>query len=447
MTAPHLTLAPGLTPLIHLGIGDTRSGTGEGIWDVSRWDQGARWAGSEPTWLDVSCHVVALDTHAGRLRAAARFDTGTATFTMENADGWADVLVAPSAPATLALRPGRPIRFGVDDGTGARWLWRGFVDVHAAAYDGLVADADTIVLSCVDALGEVGRVTPVPLTATVGDGEGPTARIGRILDACGWRSTWRALDPSNVPLLGTLLNAQAIDLLGQTADTAGGSVFGDTAGRVVFRNRDWQTFPPTRPYDAVVGNLAGATACPTAVTVQFARSEAPTRTMVNYSGATTGPVVRDDLVGQTLYGIETYQLVDAQSSDSLQLAMLADRLLATMGLGGEPRIGALTLDAANPGAAAVMLRACDPTVPSYWRVAFSRAGRSVYDQALLVAGVDHHIDSATWTAAVALDDADPWRIAGGRWDQAAWDRATWSAGSALADVAAAARRLLAEVTA
>lgn len=428
MTEARFRLAPGLHPVVELGVGDTRGGADEAVWNVARWDTAGRWAGTEPSWLDVSCHVVALDCHIGRLRAATRFDTGTATITLANPDGWADVLADPADPATLALRPGRPIRWGIArPGEPTRWKWRGFVDVHTATYAGRVPDADLATLSCVDALGEVGRVELAALPAPVGAGEGPTARLNRILDAAGWRTAWRHLDPAATPLVATDLAGQTIDLLGQTADSAAGSIYGDVDGNVRFRNRDWQMFPPGRVPDAVVGTGPGADTCPLDVTVEFARADTATRTLADDGDPASGPaVVRNDPAAQLLYGVETVTIADLVTANPVQQGVIADRLLATLGVGAQPRIAALTLDAAHDGAADVMLEATDPFTPSLWRVAFGRDTRTVYDAELLVVGADHHFDAATWQTTVALDAAGPWRAAGGRWDGAAWDRATWS---------------------
>lgn len=441
MSTPRFTLAPGLVPRVEIGVGDTRADTDPGIWDTSRWDTTARWSGVEPSWLDVSCHVIAVDSSAGRDLTVSRFAAGTATFTLANPDGWADVLADPYGPALLGVRPGRPIRWGIDDGTAVTWRWRGFIDAHAATYAGRVADADTVTLTAVDALGEVGRVRLLP-GPLAGAGESPTARVGRILDAVNWRHEWRALDPSGLALLETDLGGQVVDLLGQTADTAGGSVFGDPAGRVVFRNRDWQTFLPGRVPDAVIGD--GGDACPQTITVAFDRDGMTTRAVVNWVGNDGAGIVVDDPAAQLLYGIETGPtLEDLMSSNPAHLTGIANRLLASQGVDAMPRVVGVELDAAHAGAAAVMLGA-SPYGPAMWRVVLERAGRPVLTRDLLVTGIEDHFDASTWTTRVSLDDARPWQAAGGRWDAAYWDRSTWTdAAALLADAAALLERITA----
>lgn len=428
MSSPRFVLAPGVAPVVQIGIGDTRSPTAPGAWGTARWSTaGSSWAGTEPYWLDVSCYVVAVESHTGRARTVSRFDAGTCTITLANPDGWADVLTAPDDPATLQLRPGRQIRWGIRVGTKAPvWKWRGYIDAHAAAYDGLVADSDTVTLGCVDALGEVGRATLVRLAAPVGDLESPTARVKRILDAVGWPAAWRRLEAATVPMLPTDLDGQAVDLLGQTADTAGGSCYGGTDGFLWFRARDWQTYEPSRPVDAIVGNVAGADACPLGLAVEFLRDGTVTRAIVDYSGNTGVPTVVEDAANQAIYGIETGPtMLDMMTASASQLTLLATRLINTQGVKTAPRVAGVELDAAHPGSADVMV-AADPFKPSLWRVGLTRAGRTVFNKPMLVTGVDHRFDDATWRCRVSLDDAAPWKSTGARWDSGIWNRALWS---------------------
>jgi len=764
-------LAPDVWPVVELGVGDIRGGTAQAKWDVSHWDTaGSLWAGSEPSWLDITCDVISVASHVGRERSISRFDPGTCTVVATNSTGWADILHDATNPAALSLRPGRQIRWGVRRGTDPPvWKWRGFIDAHAANYDGQTSDTDTVTLTCIDALGEVGRVALSKVDPPVGAGETATTRIGRILDAAGWRTEWRDVQASSTAMLPTDLDGRAVDQLSQVADTVGGSVYGDIRNWVVFRNRDWQTYPPERPFDAVIGNVdpgtpghwtpgtpevlahldptvgtvstpftadpaastatadptaaatywrkVGSTAvvgvntsgtpypgdlydlavtyptaptpgpndallepfnnvtawvrttgtadaqivtgrtgtaagyanlagsmgynlaagaqsdtiivgfayrpnplattaivvglwsdsgatqhtslatnangsvsvirgassvlatsaagvivantwqyielqfkladtggtavvrvggtpvinatgldtrnagtkavydqvrivgnpgenrqfddlyisygasatfkgntviapgtatvrfdaddypgtglsytdprgatwtlsaagavvphqpavppvwvpgtpadvCPNVFDLRFDRAETTTRAVVNYEGATGAPITVDDTAAQLLYGVETApEMTDLQSSNTAHLATLAHRIINTQGVGTQPRVQAVTFDAARGDPTVAAMIGADPFVPTLWRVRVVRDGRLLADRAMFVTSVDHELDARTWTLRVGLDDARPWQAAGGRWDGAYWDRALWASVTALRDEA------------
>jgi len=238
-------------PVVELGIGDSRSFVGA-VWDLSKWDTvPAYWSGTEPSWLDISCDTRTARLEYGRQATTDRFVAGTATIVVDNVTGWADPNT-DDVPGVLSVRPGRPIRVSVEHAVyGRRILFRGFVDGMVPTYTPTGADA--VELSCLDALGEVNRAKMQPLSAPVGDGETASARVDRILDAIQWLP--RDVRASSETLLPTDLGGQVADLLGQTADSAGGSVWGDYDGRVAFRGRDWQSYLPDTPPDATIGNV------------------------------------------------------------------------------------------------------------------------------------------------------------------------------------------------
>jgi len=434
MSAPRFQVAPDVWPVVQIGVGDTRSDPAQGRWDVSRWDAvDAIWAGSEPLWLDITCDVISVSSHLGHERAISRFDPGTCTIVANNETGWADILQDPTDPAALSLRPGRQIRWGVQQGADPPiWKWRGFIDAHAANYEGQHAANDTVTLSCIDALGEVGRVTTSKVDPPVGAGESATARVNRILDDAAWRTAWRDIRPSSLAMLATDLSGQVVDQLGQVADTVGGSVYGDLSGYVVFRNRDWQTWPPDRPYDATIGNVAPGDVCPSVFALRFGRAETTTRALVNYQGADGAPVVVDDPEAQLLYGVETApEMLDLQSDNTTHLATLAHRIINTQGVATQPRVEAVTFNAARGDPTVAAMIGADPFVPTLWRVRIVRDGRLLTDRPMFVTSVDHDLDAKTWVLRVGLDDAAPWQAVGGRWDGAYWDRALWAAPGAV----------------
>lgn len=434
MSAPSFATVPDAIPVVELGIGQTYGPDLQaGRWDLSHWDTpaDAHWSGTEPLWVDVTCFVQSVDCTVGHDRTLDAWDVATATITVDNSNGWADIILDPLDPAELSLRPGRPIRWGVRyDKAGVTktvWRFRGFVDSMRAAYAGQHADSDVAIFECVDALGEVARVHLGKLAAPVGGGETVSARLHRILDAVGWRPEWRDIDASSVPVFATDYDAQASDLLTATADSAGGALFGDYNGRVAFRGRDWQTWVPGTPPDLVIGNTVDAVVCPSSIEVGFPRAGTTTRALVNYEGNDAPPVQVDDTAAQLLYGVETTpERLDLQTSDGTQLLVLAQRLIETRGSTTMPRVNSLTLDAGRDRATWLAMLEADPQAPTRWHLIVERGGRPLLDRMLLVTSVEHSWDAHGWQASVRLDDAMPWAAAGGRWDHATWDHAEWA---------------------
>ena len=145
----------------------------------------------------------------------------------------------------LSVRPGRQIRVGMSlDGADPVWLWRGFIDAANPTYDPVLHDV--VELSCVDAKGQAGKVDLGTVEPAVGASETVTARINRVLDAAAWY-THRDIAAGSTTLQATTLGAKVVDLIDVAADSAGGAVFGDTRGMVVYRGRDWQTYEPDSP--------------------------------------------------------------------------------------------------------------------------------------------------------------------------------------------------------
>lgn len=211
---------------------------------------------AEPSsWLDVSCYVHEAEVFRGRERFNERFDPGTASVTFSNDNGWADLGGTYAEIAAAQLRPGRQIRIGVigpwaGGPMSTRWLYRGFIDQATPTYDPV--GHDFVVANCIDALGESGSST-APSGPLQGVNEAASLRINRILDSLGWWPAKRKIDITTTKVQGTQLGSAGIDLMGQAADSAGGVVFGDLDGDVVFRDLDWMLYDPNVPPDGVIG--------------------------------------------------------------------------------------------------------------------------------------------------------------------------------------------------
>jgi hypothetical protein len=428
-------------PVVHLGIGDSRSPSGQATWDVARWDTAAdKWAGVEPTWLDITCDTQSFHCEYGRARTIDRFVPGMARVTVDNATGWADPNVS-TTPGVLTVRPGRAIRMGViHDVYGYRCLFRGFIDAMTPTYDPF--NPDDVELICVDALAEVNRAKMVPLPAPVGAGETIPARITRVLDLIGWPVVKRDLAASSDTLIAHDLGGQVADLLGQAADSGGGAVFGDTDGNITFRPRDWQTFMPGAAPDGTIGNVDPDDVCPVNWERPFDRADISTRVIIGRDIETAQ--IFDDEPAQELYGIEPFERTDLLTESDLILSYLGIRNLKVRGAGSAPRIRTVTLSAATADNAADLMTTVDVFAPSRYRCRLHYPRGTVFDVEHFATAVAHDVTASAWTLDLNLDLAAPYAISGGRWDQAVWDQTTWSA---VAELRTEAIALLEEMTA
>jgi hypothetical protein len=210
------------------------------------------------SWLDVSCYVHTCEIFRGRDRFTDRFEPGTASLTLSNTTGWADLVGIGDPIVAAPMRPGRPIRIGIVGPwkglpPSVRWLYRGWIDQTTPRYDPV--EHDVVDVHCVDSLGEAGSST-APRGPMQGDNETVTARMNRILDSVEWPASKRKIDSRSTAVQGTELGSRAIDLMGQAADTDGGVVLGDTDGDVVFRGLNWMLYDPDTPGDLPpIGNV------------------------------------------------------------------------------------------------------------------------------------------------------------------------------------------------
>jgi hypothetical protein len=233
---PAFTFTDEVRPVCHIGLSDVRQ--------------------AEPDeWLDVGCYVHRADVFRGRDRFTERFQPGTLSLTLDNRTGWADAAGNPVDVIAAPVRPGRWIRLGVQSvaGGGYRWLFRGFIDATRPEYHPTLHDV--VHVEAFDALGESGSTQAGQIALDAYQDDTAAERVGRVLDAVGWFPAKRDLEVSTVQVQPTTLGGQAIDLMGAAAQSAGGVVYGDTNGNVVYRGLTWGLYDPDDPPDAVIGNI------------------------------------------------------------------------------------------------------------------------------------------------------------------------------------------------
>lgn len=421
MATPRIVTAPSVRPVMQVAVGDADVQVGQAVYDTARYDQypDATYSGLDAQWTDDTCDVIEAVTFYGRERSADQFDVGTATLRVANPDGLWDY--PPTSDATvISLRPGRQIRVGVSVAAAAPvWLFHGWIDATAPGYDPAVGDV--VDVSAVCAKGEAGRADLAKLDAPVGDAETVTDRMTRYANAVAFPANRRQFDASGTTLIATSLGGRAGALFDRSARSAGGDVFGDRHGNLVYRPQDWQTRGPGVPPDATIGNrgLPGEV-CPNAWEVLFNRSDFTSRVNYGQSGGTVSTL--DDLAAQSSYGVETYTMTDLETVDAPTRVLLAQRVLRVRNFKLAPRIAGCTVDAARPGVPA-LLAAADPFAPSMYSCGHvTPDGRAVFARTMYLTGIEHTVDAGSWTARLSLDDAAPWQTnADSRYDTARYD--------------------------
>ena len=428
MSLSRFTFTDRARPVCQLGIGEVRV-PATARWDAHDWDDpGSTWSGDVPSWVDVTCEQFTFETTYGRQASTDRFAVGTATLVARNMSGWADPHHVDVA-TQVSMRPGQRVRVGVDHAVhGRRWLFHGYIDAVRPSYN--PDQADTVQLDLIDALGEVNRAKLAGLPDA--PEEWAHYRINRLLDLAGWSWDRRHVDPTHFGVVTSPMSGQVADMLGQVADSAGGSIFGDLEARVVFRHHDWQTFHPDAPHDGVIGNVGPDDLCPATWVRPFDRADIATRVILG-QGDTV--VVHDDGYGQWLYGIEPFERTDLLTTTAAELDNLAVRYLQTRAAVTAPRARAVSLDARNGDAYVDFMTLVDVFRPSRYRCRLALPRGLVFDEEYLAVGVHHQLDAHHWSVELALDLAAPYEAVYGNWDGSWWDQTVWADAATLRDQA------------
>lgn len=420
MVDTRIVTAPNVAPVLQVATGDVDTPQGSAVYDTALYDTPtALYAGLDADWSDEGCDAIEAVCYLGRQRSVDVFDIGTATVTVRNVDGRWDYPPPQPAPSPLELRPGRQIRVGVIvDGVDYTTLWHGWIDAMTPTYTPNPR-RDTVQIDAVCAKGEFGRVSAPAVSPPIAAGESITTRMVRYANLAGFPAHRRDFDPSTVTLAATPLGGRLGALADASATSAGGDVFGDRNGFLRYAGADWRARLDF-PLDGAVGNRGvDDEVCPDAWEIVFARSDYSTR--INYGRAGEAASTIDDVPNQVRYGVETWDMTSLETLDDAVVDRLGERVAELRSFDLAPRVAAVHLNAARPGAAALMA-AIDPFTPTMLACGLVQAGRLVFARAMYVTGVEHTITAGSWTARVALDDASPWLQAPvSRYDAANYD--------------------------
>lgn len=336
-------------PLCEIGMGDPRA--------------------AEPSsWLDVSCYVHEAELFRGRERFNDHFEPGTASITLKNDNGWADLTGDSTAVVDRPVRPGRHIRIGVvgpwDGGPVlTRWLFRGFIDQTQPAYDPVAEDVVTF--NCIDAFGEAGLPELLGHADAVGVNETVDARINRALDEVGWWSAKRSIAAGTAQLQGVTMAGRATDTMTTAADSAGGVVFGDVVGNVVYRDLDWMLYDPDTPPDGEIGNCDPGVAPVPPVPPYFDPTPGPVEVVdgiPDHPAQTYFCLGPSETGGRVIEHGEAYELLVAKGPDGLQHLYLIENGHRYDLRVWEPEGGCVTVTHPGPGGEPPTSKGCLPDV-------------------------------------------------------------------------------------
>ena len=194
-----------------IGIGDWRlvveallPSDGPSIWGVGVWGE-AQW--NVFAWEDLTPWVRGLDWSRGSDEPYGRPRAGDLTITLDSTeDRWSPWNPTPPTGSPAYFAPGTIVRVGVRSATDPRasgWLPQitCIVDTWGQTYVGLGADR-YVDVTAVETLRDLATIDDNALPGVVGGGEDAITRIGRLLDAAGWKYGLRVeaqhrLDPAD----------------------------------------------------------------------------------------------------------------------------------------------------------------------------------------------------------------------------------------------------------
>lgn len=370
---------------------------------------GAGAFGSAGEFVDVSAYV-----RRGQVtRSSSRFDgittrpePGTAEVLLDNRDARFD----PTNPAGPYLAAGesqiRPLvawRIRAVDTLGATHnVWRGFADGWELDYPLNGLDA-TCLLRGTDATKVLANIERPPLETEVGAGEDTGARIGRILDNAGWPAADRDLDVGLTAVQATDLGRGSWAEILLTADTEVGSVLIDRTGKVVFRNRNALSLDPASADSQATfgdgpGELGYTGLTPAYDDDTLANEVRIGRENSDVEGLAIDAASQSRYLPRSFVRTDLLHTTDAESQD------LADYVLAIL-KDPELRFESIALfPQEDPDA--IWPQALGREIGDRITIRRRPPGRAdVIEREVLVRGIAHDFDPATWTTTFTLQDA------------------------------------------
>ena len=370
-----------------------------GLWDTGTWGGGL-------AWVDVLA--------GGRVRSGsiargatrqdgpyARAEAGTAEVVLGNRDAALDPtnLSGPYVAAGITqVKPMRPWRIRA----GAYDLWRGFADSWDLEYPASGHDA-IVTLRGTDATKVLANFDG-PEQGSQGAGEDTGARINRVLDNAGWAAADRAIDTGLTTVQATTLAQPAWSEALLTADTEGGELYVDGAGKVVFRNRhavltEARSTAPQAAFGDGPGELPY-------VGLDLAYDDDLLANLVRIARVGGTEQIAEDLASQAEYLVRTFDRSDLVHQTDAESAQHAGWVLGLM-RSGTLRFDSITIDPRDDPETlypAVLGRELGDRISIKWTPP-GRPGDPI-ERDVLIRGIAHAFDATgAWSTTFYLADA------------------------------------------
>lgn len=422
-------------------IGTSDAPTLRTLWDTASWDDGnAIWSSNAPVYTDVTEWVRGVSTDHGFSRDTNKYNTSTATISLDNTDGRFSPLNTSSpyrVGAYSGIGPLRPARIRGNTGNQDITLFTGYVQAWDEQFPDMGGDA-TVEVSLIGVEGRIGDFTRYAQTAS-GAGEYANSRITRILSSVGFNGD-QYLSQGTNPLQATTLDGNAMNELQLVADSQGGALWFGPDGACYFdgiyalRNRAANTFE---------GNIFTTVKDPSSSSIQFGYSDIEysydgslTKNIFAYSavGGATQTIL--DEASRSLYGDRQVSRSDLLCTSDADVLTVATKDLA-LSKTPEFRVESLTVLPRSETNSTV-------NAPlNQWDMLFGlcqlRSGcKIIMDRRLgtslpttlerycLIQRITHNITPDNWTTSFEFTSATVLRAITVPWDEFLWDSGVWS---------------------
>jgi hypothetical protein len=208
---------------------------GGSTWDAAIWDDsGAKYAGYEPIWVDVTADLQNLKTARSFSRDTNKYNTATASFVLKNTSGKYSVTnsAGPYYGKIGILRKCRIRCVYTGSGTNQEfYLFYGYTQTWKQHYPDMGTNA-TVEIDLVALESQIANFSG-QAQSSQGAGETTGQRVQRILTNSGWAGI-SAIDDGATTMNATTLEGSAMTLLQDAADVEGGYMYWDEAGTARF---------------------------------------------------------------------------------------------------------------------------------------------------------------------------------------------------------------------
>lgn len=406
------------------------------------------------TWHNVECDTMSATIRYGRARFTERYDVGTFTMQLNNVSG--EYIYQDDHP--WGFRPGRLVRLRAVYKTVTYPMCFGVLDRIKTFMD--PDGKATVTLTAFDTTSYTSD-TPTPQISFAGSGINDLDslsgnRVDSLLNIAGVAQSVRAIDPGifgtqNVSESGRGLREE----IGVTADSEGGSFFGERDGTIVYRDRSWSSRDPKGgtvqanftafPNDLNIGlqpdNIPtdpnAPVICPSSMDTDWSLE----RVINTITLATAGSTKRfySNQPSQTDNGVRTYQRLDFVNLGGFgsqayllggtldtQLAARANDIFSTS-LDAMLRVQRLEYRPQEGNWEWTLTAFLDWLVRVFYYI---RDGTWGFATVVRVQSITHQITPHDWVVSLDIDQPISYTdnlvpLPPGGWDIADWDASVW----------------------